>query len=76
MRGGAWGTDRQGQKTLDGEDQHRVGNQRVGWTDSKYLIAREREGETWRGWRYGLVHPKCNGVPQARRTNTWDQLGT
>ena len=39
-------------------------------------IAREQEGETQRGQIWGVVHPKWNGVAQARSKNTRYWLGT
>ena len=65
----AWGSDRLGRENIDGEDQHRAGNQRVQRTDNREPITREREVETWRGLSYGVVQPDWNGVTRNNRTN-------
>ena len=68
-RGRAWGSDRLGWETLDGEEQHRAVNRRVQRTDDIEPITREWEGETHRGHIYGVVQPYWNRVIRNQRKN-------
>ena len=55
-------------ETLDGEDQHRVGNRRGRRTDDRQPNIREWEVETRGGRNCGVVRPDWNGVTQNQRT--------
>ena len=50
-----WGADRQGRTTLDGEEQHQVGNRRGRRTENGRPRIRAWERENRRGGHYGVV---------------------
>ena len=66
----AWGANRQGKATLDGEDQHRVRNWQWWRKNDGWTITREWAGKTRRRSHYGVALNDGNGVTQNQRRHT------